>query len=223
MFEDEDMIARRHNAFTAWLQARPQPSSEIVPGVHAGFTPLRLDVDNLPDDWQSLPADRLYVGGYDEDRAIYDGPVFTAGAGEEPRTIHLGIDLFAAAGTAVYAPLAGRIHSFQDNANPKDYGPTIILEHTVTVDLTFYSLYGHLSQESLIGLHVGQDFAAGAQLATLGAVDVNGGWPPHLHFQVILDMGSALGDFPGVFKKSERARWKLICPDPAPLLGIASC
>ena len=223
MFEDEDLIVRRHKAFIAWLGLRPAPAAEIMTGLHGGFTPLRLDADNLPDDWEHLPTDRLYVGGYDEDRAIYDGPVFAAGAGEEPRTIHLGIDLFAAAGTPVFAPLAGRVHSFQDNANPKDYGPTVILEHSVTTELTFYTLYGHLSRQSLVGLHVGQDIAAVTQIATLGDAEVNGGWPPHLHFQIILDMGTAHRDFPGVFKKSECARWKLICPDPAPLLGIASC
>lgn len=205
-----------------WLATAP-PAPEIIRRVRSAG-PLRLGADGLAEEgWDDLPPGTLRAGGYDEDRAIYDGPVFAAGAGEEPRTIHLGIDLFAAAGTAVYAPLAGHVHSFQDNANPKDYGPTVILEHTVKVDLTFYTLYGHLSRESLIGLHAGQDVAAGAQLATLGAAEVNGGWPPHLHFQVILDMGSALGDFPGVFKQSERARWKLVCPDPAPLLGIASC
>ena len=223
MFDTDDVIRRRHDAFAAWLATRPQPAREIIAGLHAGFTPLRLDAEHLPDNWQDLPGDRLYVGGYDEDRAIYDGPVFAAADGEEARTLHLGIDLFAAAGTPVLAPLDGRVHGFQDNANPKDYGPTIILEHSVTIDLTFYTLYGHLSRESLHGLHVGQAVTAGQALATLGAAEVNGGWPPHLHFQVILDMAGATGDFPGVFRKSQRAHWTLVCPDPAPLLGIPSC
>jgi murein DD-endopeptidase MepM/ murein hydrolase activator NlpD len=220
MFDDEFRIAQRHAAYDAWLKQRTRKSAEVMAGLHAGFVPLRLDAEHITPDWENLPGDRLYAGGYDEDRAIYDGPVFTPADGEEARTIHLGVDIFAPAGTAVFAPLDGRVHSFQDNANPKDYGPTIILEHTVTAELTFYTLYGHLSRESLVGLHAGQAFAAGEKVATLGAFDVNGSWPPHLHFQVILDMGTALGDFPGVFRKSERARWKRVCPDPAPLLGI---
>lgn len=223
MFDHDDLIRRRHDAFIAWLNTRQVASAEIMAGLHAGFTPIQLDAEHLNADWENLPGDRLFAGGYGEDRAIYDGPVFAAGAGEEPRTLHLGIDIFAPAGTPVFAPLAGRLHSFQDNANPKDYGPTLILEHSVTRDLTFHTLYGHLSRESLIGKHVGQDIAAGQPLASLGERDVNGGWPPHLHFQIILDMGDALGDFPGVFKPSQADHAKRLCPDPAPLLGITSC
>lgn len=54
----------------------------------------------------------------------------------------------------------------------------------------------------------------------MGEAAVNGDWPPHLHFQLILDMQGKRGDYPGVFKKNEREQWKRICPDPAPLLGI---
>ncbi|MFT4075799.1 MAG: peptidoglycan DD-metalloendopeptidase family protein [Asticcacaulis sp.] len=215
-----------HDLYIDWLKTAP-PRAEIMRGLHTRFAPIRLDAkgalalglkDDLPGD--AVLAKGLLVGGYDEERAIYSGPVFEAPAGGEARTVHLAIDLFEAAGAPVFAPLAGVVHSFQDNANPKDYGPTIILEHAVTSQLTFYTLYGHLSRESLEGLSIGQPVAAGARIATLGAAAVNGDWPPHLHVQVILDLMGKSGDFPGVFKKSEREQWKRICPDPAPLLGI---
>lgn len=213
--------------YTNWLKTAAL-RAEIMAGLHGGFDPIRLDAegarqlgltDGLPGSYV-IETPRLKVGGYDEERAIYSGPVFTPPAGAEPRTVHLGIDIFAEAGTPVFAPLEGRIHSFQDNANPKDYGPTIIVEHAVAEALTFYTLYGHLSRDSLDGVLVGQSVARGQEIARLGGAEVNGDWPPHLHFQVILDMQGKTGDYPGVFRKGEREQWKRICPDPAPLLGI---
>ena len=211
-------IRQRHDRFVAW-QARAGVGAEVIRGLHGTIGLLRLDAGGKAEEgWDNLPVGALRAGGYDEDRAIYAGDAFTGG--DEPRTIHLGLDIAAPAGTEVYAPLAGMVHSFQDNAAAFDYGPTIILEHRVASDLVFYSLYGHLSRESLEGLREGRIFSAGQRIATLGAAEVNGNWPPHLHFQLILDIGEWRGDFPGVFRKSQREQWKLACPDPRPLLGI---
>lgn len=210
----------RLDAYTAWLTGRSRTSADIMTGAQTGgFSPLRLETAaTMPEN----PG--LAVGGYGEDRAIYTSPVFTAAG--EARTVHLGLDLFAPAGTEVFAPLDGRVHSFRDNANPLDYGPTIILEHAVSTPvsgaLVFYTLYGHLARESLDGLTAGQAIAAGQRLGWLGRPEVNGGWPPHLHVQVMLDLMGYEGDFPGVARRSESARWLEICPDPGPLLGIAS-
>jgi len=210
----------RHARFAQWLVTAPR-AAEIVQGLHGTIGRLRLDPEGRADEgWDNLPNGVLRAGGYDEDRAIYAGEAFTAG--DEPRTIHLGLDIAAPAGTLVFAPLAGTVHSFQDNAAAFDYGPTIILEHTVAPDLTFHTLYGHLSRDSLADLRVGRAFAAGEPVATLGTAEVNGNWPPHLHFQIILDIADRRGDFPGVFRKSQRDVWRRICPDPRPLLGIPS-
>lgn len=212
--------------YQTWLAARTDAPAEIMTGLHSGAVDLvRLDSAGLiANNWPAtIPADlqihapgRLAYGGYDEDRAIYDAPIFTLEPGSEPRTVHLGVDIFAPAGTPVFAPLTGRVHSFQDNANPKDYGPTLILEHDVGT-LVFYTLYGHLARDNW---HKNQFFNAGDTMAALGDATVNGGWPPHLHFQVILDLNGASGDFPGVFRRSQAAHWKQICPDPGPLLGV---
>ncbi len=213
-----DEARRRHDRFAAWLSTAPR-GAEVIRGIHGPVGLLRLDGEGKAGEgWDDVPPGALRAGGYDEDRAIYAGEAFTSG--DEPRTLHLGLDIAAPARTEVFAPLAGMVHSFHDNAAAYDYGPTIILEHTVAADLTFHTLYGHLSCESLAALRPGRIFGAGQAIATLGTPEVNGNWPPHLHFQVILDIGEWRGDFPGVFRKSQRDYWRLVCPDPRPLLGV---
>ncbi len=158
------------------------------------------------------------VGGYLEERIIYRSrPMFQND--EEPRNIHIGIDVSAAAETVLMAPLNATIHSFADNANFGDYGPTIILQHNFE-GVSFYTLYGHLSKASLIGKEVGQAIAKGTEFATLGNKNENGNWPPHLHFQLITDMQEMQGDFPGVCRKSELEKYKELCPNPNYILRI---
>jgi murein DD-endopeptidase MepM/ murein hydrolase activator NlpD len=136
---------------------------------------------------------------------------------DEPRRLHLGVDIWCDAGTPVYAPLDGVVHSYQDNNNIGDYGPTIILQHNLE-GLTLYSLYGHLSRTSLEGLSVGKPVFKNQQIATFGDTDENGHWPPHLHFQLMFDMEGKLGDYPGVGKFSEKDTWQKNIPDPGLIL-----
>ncbi len=162
---------------------------------------------------------RLGIGRYDEARVLYTTEAFRPKDGE-PRTVHLGIDLFVEAGTEIRAPLAGRIHSFAFNDAPLDYGPTILLEHETGGGDRFYTLYGHLSLDSLEGLERGSNVARGEAFARVGAYPVNGNWPPHLHFQIVLDLLDKEGDFPGVAAPSERELWLGLSPDPSRLLGL---
>jgi len=111
------------------------------------------------------------------------------------------------------------VHSFADNALSGDYGPTIVLEHRLG-KLHFFTLYGHLSQDSLTRRSVGEDIAGGSVFAYTGSPPINGDWPPHLHFQIIKDMGSYYGDFPGVASVSQRHLWCGLCPDPQYLLML---
>ncbi|MDB4878118.1 MAG: putative class-III aminotransferase [Gemmatimonadetes bacterium] len=159
---------------------------------------------------------RVAVGRYDEPRLLYVAPAFALGARptDEHRTIHIGLDLFAATGAPVFAPLAGVVHAFADNASPQDYGPVIVLRHITDDGTPFFTLYGHLSRESLDGLTIGQTVAAGEQIATLGAPEVNGGWTPHLHLQIITDLLGLDTDFPGVARPTQRGVWRALCPDP---------
>ncbi|WP_181304142.1 peptidoglycan DD-metalloendopeptidase family protein [Rufibacter sp. XAAS-G3-1] len=152
------------------------------------------------------------VGGYFENRVIYRRSEHFDGSAES-RSVHLGVDIWAPAGIPIYAPVAGTVHSFQDNANFGDYGPTIILEHEVE-GVLFFTLYGHLSRTSLNGLFVGKPISAGEQVATMGPYPENGDWPPHLHFQLMTNLLGKSGDFPGVCAPSEEAYYRQICLDP---------
>ncbi len=171
-----------------------------------------------------LPAG---LGKYGEVRAFYTTDAYEVQGNEGPqwRAVHIGLDVFLPPGTPVFAPADGVVHSFQDNANDRDYGPTIILEHRFDWPQhpekgIFYTLYGHLTRKSLEKLEAGQKVPAGAKLCEIGPVSENGGWTPHLHFQVMLDTLGNSGDFPGVAFPESRAVWESICPDPGLLCGL---
>ncbi|GAB3526712.1 hypothetical protein GCM10027443_02250 [Pontibacter brevis] len=152
------------------------------------------------------------VGGYLEDRFIYRRSQHFDVASES-RNLHLGVDVWLEAGTAVFTPLDATVHSFQDNDNFGDYGPTIILQHELE-GVTFYTLYGHLTRASLQGLQKGQPFSKGDKIAEVGPYPENGHWPPHLHFQVMASMGGKEGDYPGVATTAEKEKYQLLCPNP---------
>jgi murein DD-endopeptidase MepM/ murein hydrolase activator NlpD len=158
------------------------------------------------------------IGGYDENRIIYrQRDHFTHL--ENARSIHLGVDIWAEAGEPVYSPLEGEVHSFAFNDHPGDYGPTIILMHTLE-NTSFYTLYGHLSLDSLDNLYVGKPITAAEKIASIGLFPTNGDWPPHLHFQVISDIGDYKGDFPGVSSAADREYYLNVCPDPNLILRV---
>jgi murein DD-endopeptidase MepM/ murein hydrolase activator NlpD len=150
-------------------------------------------------------------GGYLENRVIYlRSTHFQSGAS---RSIHLGVDIWANAFHPIYAPLDAKVHSFRNNDNYGDYGPTIILEHHINEQL-IYTLYGHLSVKSLEQLEVGATIKQGEAFCELGPFPENGDWPPHLHFQLITDMEGRTGDFPGVCAPDELLHYKKICLNP---------
>jgi murein DD-endopeptidase MepM/ murein hydrolase activator NlpD len=161
---------------------------------------------------------RYGIGGYMELRTIYDNREQFETQGEQ-RRLHLGVDIWADAGTPVYAAMDGVVHSFQDNAHLGDYGPTIILQHQIG-DLMFYSLYGHLNRECLPKLSVGKSIKSGDHIADFGTAEVNGGWPPHLHFQLMLDMQGMVGDYPGACRNSDKDIYIQNIPDPALVLQL---
>lgn len=172
--------------------------------------------------WNRMKTHKAKVayGGYLEQRGIYQrSTYFNQENPETERNIHLGLDLWIAAGTPVYAPLNGTIHSFKNNSNYGDYGPTIILKHQINA-MVFYTLYGHLSLASLNQLEAGVEVKQGAQIATLGNAAVNGDYPPHLHFQIIKDIQDYSGDYPGVSNQLDLEFYKANCPDPELLLGL---
>jgi 4-aminobutyrate aminotransferase-like enzyme/Ser/Thr protein kinase RdoA (MazF antagonist) len=162
------------------------------------------------------------VGRYNEARLLYSSPLFGADASplEERRTIHLGMDFFVEPGTAVHAPLEGLVHVLANNTAPLDYGPLVILKHDVKDAGEFFTLYGHLTTDTLAHLKIGQRVARGKQFALVGTANENGGWPPHLHFQIILDLLDLGANSPGVALPSQGAVWTSLSPDPNLLAGI---
>jgi 4-aminobutyrate aminotransferase-like enzyme/Ser/Thr protein kinase RdoA (MazF antagonist) len=162
------------------------------------------------------------IGRYNESRLIYTSDMFarTATPTAERRTLHLGLDLFAPAGTPVHALLDGVVETFANNTSELDYGPVIVLRHELEGQ-RFYTLYGHLSLESLQHKHKGQVIKKGELFASLGDAPINGNWPPHLHLQILLDDLGLSTDFPGVAYPSERELFKSLCPDPNLLLGLS--
>ncbi|MEO5562375.1 MAG: peptidoglycan DD-metalloendopeptidase family protein [Chitinophagaceae bacterium] len=161
------------------------------------------------------------IGGYAEHRTIYSrSNLFDAQhPGEEPRRLHLGIDVWGKAGTPISAPLDGRVHSFAFNDKTGDYGTTIILSHQLN-NVTFFTLYGHLDLASIKNLQEGNEIKKGEIFTTLGVPAENGHWPPHLHFQLIKNLEGRSGDYPGVCKFSEREYYLQNCPDPDLILQM---
>lgn len=156
-------------------------------------------------------------GGYNEKRALYKRSEHF-GDQSHYRSIHLGIDFWLPAGTQVIATMPGRVHSFANNSNRGDYGPTIVLEHFIGNE-KIHALYGHLSKSSLEAMYQGKIVARGEVIGQLGKPEENVDWPPHLHFQLIKDMGEFNGDYPGVCYESEKNYYLKNCPNPLLYFG----
>ncbi len=181
----------------------------------------------------------IAIGGYNHARPVYGGEAFRipSNNGYEWRTVHIGLDIFMDAETPIFAPLDGEVHSFANNPAQYDYGPCIVLKHEIKIEneklktkkdadvsenpffnsdfliFNFYTLFGHLTEDSLINLSVGKKFKKGEQIAKMGNYPINGNWPPHLHLQIITDMLDFRGDFNGSCRSSQRDVWLSICPD----------
>lgn len=166
------------------------------------------------------------IGGYRERREMYrrselfDSNLISEETSiAEPRSLHIGTDIWGMVGTKIYTPLGGMIHSFAYNNDHGDYGATIILQHQLDM-INFYTLYGHLSLRDIEQVRVGQFITRGENFAHFGAWEENGNWPSHLHFQVILDMGIYEGDYPGVCKMSEANKYLKNGADPDLILQL---
>ena len=160
---------------------------------------------------------RYGIGGYGEDRGLYKR--FKHFDGEEQRSIHLGIDIWGAENTKIFAPLGGMVYGFAYNGEDGDYGATIILQHQLDM-VSFYTLYGHLSLKDIVPLRKGMVITRGECFAHFGNVKENGNWPPQLHFQIIEDIGFHESDYPGVCRASEKEKYLMNCPDPDLILGM---
>ncbi|CAN5718232.1 hypothetical protein BH11BAC4_BH11BAC4_12700 [soil metagenome] len=191
----------------------------------AVYSSTETFIDFIDQQRKNAAADFL-IGGYREHREMYRrSKLFDKSLAadeqmkDEPRSLHLGIDIWGEAGTTIFAPLGGMIHSFAFNNNYGDYGATIILQHQLE-SVNFYTLYGHLSLSDIEKIRRGQFISRAQPFAHFGPPAENGNWPPHLHFQLILDMGNYEGDYPGVCKMSEAGKYLKNSPDPDLLLQL---
>ncbi|MFN8474550.1 MAG: aminotransferase class III-fold pyridoxal phosphate-dependent enzyme [Anaerolineae bacterium] len=228
-------------AVVGWLKAHASEIGRVVaPDLRTSrviFTDLSvgsLDLAN-PIEWADteLLTARIFrdmrvagaaasIGRYCEVRGVYTSDAFYAESNDGPewRTLHIGVDVFMAVGEPVFAALDGVVHSFTDDAVPCGYGPVVILQHDPPDGPRFYTLYGHLTRDSLDSLAEGMPLRRGDRIGAIGSAEVNGNWPPHLHLQILTDTLDRWGDFPGVARVSQKAVWTSVCPDPNLILGI---
>lgn len=220
-----DVLATASSGFHPVVDFDPGADKLLAFNFTAGNTELNPDIIRDTNQFSQYISHALKtqhcrygIGGYNEHRTLYARSSHFD-TDDEPRRLHLGIDIWGEAGTPVYAPLNGHIHSFQFNDRFGDYGATIIVQHELD-SITFYTLYGHLNLAALQNIKEGQPVEGGQPLAAFGLPHENGQWPPHLHFQVIRNMQGMKGDYPGVCKFSERESYLKNCPDPDLILQM---
>jgi murein DD-endopeptidase MepM/ murein hydrolase activator NlpD len=202
------------------------------PDVRASRTMALLTSGQLPDmpafsdkrfdDWFARQDVTYGLGPYGEKRSVYETAQFADAASPERRTVHLGIDVFAPYDTPLFAPLAGIVRSVTYNSDPLDYGNTLIIEHSFG-EISFWTLYGHLSGTLPALCQLGMPVAQGQLIAHLGNWHENGGWAAHVHFQVMTTLlDQTDGNFFGVGHESLWDLWSEICPDPDLVLRIGA-
>ena len=169
-----------------------------------------LDLAKKP--WPNIGTE-FCIGKYDEIRPnMYTTSIF-AGI----RNIHVGIDIGGPVGTPCMAFEKGIISNFGYNSEPGDYGFVLITEHNI-LGIDIWALYGHLSSKSVDGKDIGQAIEKGETIAWFGNEGENGGWSPHLHFQLSL-IKPETHDLPGVVSAKDRKQALKTFPDPRLVLG----
>ena len=198
-------------AFSVERSAVPQDPFKLSDGEAASM----YDGDTNPGEFA--------LGYYNEPRLIYTDKAFRRGAwrNSNRRTVHLGVDVFAPAGTRVHAPIDGSVYAVENRTTHLDYGGMVVLMHETHDGDTFYSLYGHLDPAASKHLQPGTLLKAGDVFAELGDQTNNGGWAPHLHMQLAVTVDGLGNDWPGVADPDEIELWNAICPNPAALLNLA--
>jgi 4-aminobutyrate aminotransferase-like enzyme/Ser/Thr protein kinase RdoA (MazF antagonist) len=171
---------------------------------------------------QEFGAEGMWLGYYHEPRLVYTDQAFRLGPwkASDRRTVHLAVDVFAPAGQQLFAPLRGVVIVAEYRPGNLDYGGVIILRHKTPDGDPFFTLYGHLDPEFLERLKPGDVVEQGAAFCKLGDVEQNGGWAPHVHFQLALSTEGIEADWPGVGAPDDMYLWSALCPNPAALLNL---
>ena len=179
-------------------------------------------VVNLPEDYKILDLTKgpwisgdsgFSIGKYDEFRPnVYNADLF-----KSIRNIHVGIDIGGPVGTPCMAFMEGKIFDFGYNPEAGDYGNVVITEHIIS-SVKIWSLYGHLDSQSIINKTKGQFIKKGEVIGFFGDESENGGWEPHLHFQLSV-IEPETHDLPGVVSMEDRESALRKFPDPRLVLG----
>ncbi len=199
--------------------------SKVIPATHELYDvkAFQKRIDSYIEDNE---IDAAY-GGYGEIRPFYttDNYETENDKGYQWRTQHLGLDVWTSLQNKkgerrkIYSPYGGEIICSHNNDIDCDYGATLMIKHQ-TESFEFYTLYGHLSLDSLDISPLNRKVKAGDHIAYLGDTNENGNWAPHLHFQVLLDLLENETNYPGVAYAHEWKIWKSICPDPSLLFPL---
>lgn len=195
---------RNTNQFLGWESFDFHP----VVNLPKEYTVLDLSVNP----WEPSKTE-FSIGKYDEVRPnMYTTPIF-AGI----RNIHMGLDINGPTGTPCISFADGIISHFGYNSEPGDYGNVIITKHNI-LGTIIWALYGHLSSNSIVDKEIGQEINQGDIIAWFGVEGENGGWEPHLHFQLSL-IEPQTHDLPGVVSLEDRTQALFDYPDPRLVLG----
>lgn len=224
-----------------WRKAARDSAPPIPPDSRGGGAPLDLSPPSPAVD----PADirralertvrrategsrRFAFGRYGEARLpgvfpVDEGRPFSA----ERRSVSLGVEVFAPAGAAVRAVLAGEVVAA--GADPvSGRGLRVELRHSADGG-AFRSIYRGLTGEG--APEPGAAVAAGGRLGSIADSGENGGWPPHLQFQIALepDADESPATDEGRLTYGDRLRaaaapsdlepFAALCPDPSPFLA----
>lgn len=164
----------------------------------------------------------LGLGPWGERRVIYTAPFFESvlAAGKR-RNVHLGLDIFAPAGTEMFTPLAATVVAATINPEPQDYGGLILLEHEPEPGMRFWTLWGHLDHASVRERRIGERLNVGSFVARLGDYAENGGWVPHVHLQLITVPYEDVSIIPGVGEEAFVTVWEDLYPRPYDFAGLA--
>ena len=185
---------------------------EFSPIIDMGEDYTVLDFSAGPGSFQK-PKTAYSIGKYNEKRpGMYTADIF-----DSERCIHMGVDMGGPVNTPLKAFYQGSYFKLGINNAPGDYGAVIVTQHQLN-DISLYALWGHLSHASLNNKKEGDTFEQGDVIAFIGDEAENGGWPPHVHFQLSL-IAPDTHDMPGVVAPADLEAALKQYPDPRCVLG----
>jgi len=224
-----DWLTTNRQNLTALMNPHPARQAKFVLNLGSPHEPLaaasaaqdHAGADHAYAELAKEHGFTLGLGPWGERRIIYTAPFFESVLVKGTRrNVHLGLDIFAPAGTEMFTPLAAKVVAATINPEPQDYGGLLLLEHEPEPDLRFWTLWGHLEHASVRERRIGERLEAGARVARLGDQAENGGWVPHVHLQLSTAAYDDVGIIPGVGEEAFVDVWEDLFPRPYDFAGL---